>query len=692
MSAFSPIVQIIENKCVNCHRCISVCPVKLCNDGSGSIVKLNSDLCIGCGACIEACKHGARTGIDDLQKVLSSHEKMIAVVAPASAANFQEYLKLNGFLKSIGIKSIFDISFGAELTVKSYLEFIQNTNPDVVIAQPCPAIVGYIEQYAPDLIKYLAPVDSPMMHTIKMIKEYYPQYNGYTFVMVSPCLAKKRELESCNIKGYSITFKSIQEYLTKNHKSISQYPEIQYENPAAERAVLFSSPGGLTRTLERYDEDISGKVRRIEGTHDVYEYLNQLRDTIQKKEKPAFKIVDCLNCSLGCNGGPGSLKSIISSNELEKRVEKRAVQHKETLLQSVIFKSPKKSRKLVDRIISPYWKSSLYVRKYQDNSIIFKKQIKQINDEILQKTYTKMYKLTDSDIKDCGACGYESCRQMVVAIFNGVNKIENCAHYNHVHEQKLHEEFSTSMRQAIDGVCDGVSSRVEISLQKLNTLHEDSSEMAACVAESSSAIEQMVANIRSINNTLSHNSNTVKDLYLSSQEGLDSIRAVSELIGEIASQSETLMNAAHVIGDISGRTNILGMNAAIEAAHAGNIGKGFAVVANEIRNLASSAGIESGAITKSLKHIADLISKIVDTSIVAKDRFTKISGLVEAVKQEELAIQNAVTEQSVGGKQVLEALQEINILTTRVKDETLSIVESSKELLPTIETLRKSNT
>ena len=123
------IIDVDKDKCVNCHRCISACPVKLCNDGSGDHVTVNPDLCIGCGECLRACSHEARTVIDDFDMAmrdLRSGVKMVAIVAPAVASNFpHRYLNLNGWLYSLGVDAFFDVSFGAELTVKSYLEHVK---------------------------------------------------------------------------------------------------------------------------------------------------------------------------------------------------------------------------------------------------------------------------------------------------------------------------------------------------------------------------------------------------------------------------------------------------------------------------------------------------------------------------------------------------------------------------------------
>ena len=98
--SLKPVINVDKDKCCNCHRCIAVCPVKLCNDGSGDYVTLNHDLCIGCGACIEACTHDARTGIDDSEEffeAVKSGTPLVAIVAPAAAVNFKgRDLELNG--------------------------------------------------------------------------------------------------------------------------------------------------------------------------------------------------------------------------------------------------------------------------------------------------------------------------------------------------------------------------------------------------------------------------------------------------------------------------------------------------------------------------------------------------------------------------------------------------------------------
>ncbi|HPB65143.1 MAG TPA: [Fe-Fe] hydrogenase large subunit C-terminal domain-containing protein, partial [Spirochaetales bacterium] len=204
-----PVIAVDEGTCVNCHMCIAVCPVKYCIDGSGDKVTINPDLCIGCGSCVKVCTQKARVIIDDAARfveALGRGEKLVAVVAPAIAASYPgEHRRFLGWLKGLGVSACFDVSFGAELTVRSYLRHIEATRPELVIAQPCPAIVNYIEIYRPELLGYLAPADSPMLHTIKMIREYYPAYRDHKILVVSPCAAKKREFEETGAGDYNVT-------------------------------------------------------------------------------------------------------------------------------------------------------------------------------------------------------------------------------------------------------------------------------------------------------------------------------------------------------------------------------------------------------------------------------------------------------------------------------------------------------
>lgn len=362
----SSVIKVDPEKCVNCHRCIAVCPSKMCNDGSGDYVKLNDDLCLGCGSCIDACTHGARIGIDDADEFfadLKKGENIVAIVAPSSVVNFQgKELELNGWLKSIGIKSVFDVSFGAELTTKSYVEYIKKNNPKCIISQPCPALVSYIELYKPELIPYLAPADSPMAHTMKMIRHFYKQYDNCKIAVISPCYAKKHEFEEIGMGDYNVTMKSLDSYFKENKIDLSSFSKVEYENPMAERGVLYSTPGGLMRTAERFVPGISSKTRKIEGHPAVFNYFNQLSETVANGDFSVCQLIDCLNCECGCNQGAKTTKSGLPLDKVEGFVEDRKNKRQNYWTSKGFTKTA--ALKKLNKTIDSYWKDCFYNRTY----------------------------------------------------------------------------------------------------------------------------------------------------------------------------------------------------------------------------------------------------------------------------------------------------------------------------------------
>lgn len=449
--SLAKVIDVDANKCQNCHACISVCPSKFCNDGSGDHVSINDDLCIGCGQCLKACTWGARTIVDDTDRFFSDLKRgvsIVTVIAPAIAASFPNtYLNLNGWLKKEGVSANFDVSFGAELTIKSYLEYIKAYNPKTVISQPCPAIVSYIELYRPELLEYLAPADSPMLHTVKMIKEFYPEYRDHKVVVISPCIAKKREFEETGYGDYNVTMTKLNEYLKKNGISLEHYERLDYDNPPAERAVLFSTPGGLLETADRWAHGIRSKIRKIEGPHTIYEYLDHLNTDIAGQKAPL--IVDCLNCEKGCNGGTGTDCREFSMDQLETLISRRKELMQKRYLNgsgTSDMSEPEKDEVIQERIIGlieENWKPHLYDRSYVDRSA--HKLVTNVPKRNLDEIYKSMLKETQEDHKNCSSCGYGNCQDMAIAIYNGLNKPHNC----HYYQQKLLEVNSEKRKEAV---------------------------------------------------------------------------------------------------------------------------------------------------------------------------------------------------------------------------------------------------
>jgi methyl-accepting chemotaxis protein len=205
--------------------------------------------------------------------------------------------------------------------------------------------------------------------------------------------------------------------------------------------------------------------------------------------------------------------------------------------------------------------------------------------------------------------------------------------------------------------------QITVNIGKLSD-HVDRQSIS--VAQSSSAIEEMLANIQSVANTLVKNTGNVKELMNASEVGRTGLQEVAADIQEIARESEGLLEINAVMENIASQTNLLSMNAAIEAAHAGEAGKGFAVVADEIRKLAENSGEQSKTISTVLKKIKDSIDKITKSTDNVLKKFEAIDGGVKTVSDQEENIRNAMEEQGEGSKQILEAISQLNEATQRV--------------------------
>ena len=219
---------------------------------------------------------------------------------------------------------------------------------------------------------------------------------------------------------------------------------------------------------------------------------------------------------------------------------------------------------------------------------------------------------------------------------------------------------------------------VALNISKLNDHIEDQS---SNISQASSAIEEMVANIRSVTGTLVNNASNVDTLRQASDVGRAGIQEVAADIKEIARESEGIMAINSVMKDIASQTNLLSMNAAIEAAHAGNAGKGFAVVAEEIRKLAESSDEQSKTISAVLSRIKGAIDKITQSIGTVLQKFEAIDSSVRIVADQEENIRSAMEEQGEGSKQILAGLSNVKEITQRVKSGSNEMHSGAQEVI-----------
>jgi hypothetical protein len=515
-----------------------------------------------------------------------------------------------------------------------------------------------------------------MLHSIKMIREYFPEYASHKVAVVSPCIAKKREFEETGLGDYNLLFTSFENDLKRRWKTLDQFPETPFDGPVPERAVLFSSPGGLMETVRRENEDAAHKTRKIEGVHTIYEYLNDLGQTLAAGDQPL--LIDCLNCDKGCNGGTGTSVRSKPVDILEQRVARRARRMIE------------KNRREVKRELKNYWKPGLYGRIYTDRSRL--DTIRTPDEKQKWEIFHSMHKSDEGDVYNCASCGYGSCDAMAKAIFNGLNKADNCHHFQiDLIEQgkertsrisgKLHERISASAEIVAD------------SSSMINILLDSTGGQNRAIHESTVALEEMIAAIRSVSEMLGQRRALVETLRASSDGKITMLKSTVDSITRVVDSVGKVQQFNKTINDVAANTNLLAMNAAIEAAHAGEKGRGFSVVASEIRKLAeqtsaNAQNIESdlkamnGDIQHSMKqtvetseHMQDIIHQF---SAIA-DSFAEFSSSMEQMSQGTTQIQDSISRMVQTSESVKDFGEQMNLIIDQLSAHYSELHEISNE-------------
>ena len=233
----------------------------------------------------------------------------------------------------------------------------------------------------------------------------------------------------------------------------------------------------------------------------------------------------------------------------------------------------------------------------------------------------------------------------------------------------------------LDIINDSANQGIEGVSKSINDFDTHIDKQVNAVSITSSSIEEMLANIASVTETLSKNAANVRELRESSDEGRSGLQTVVTDIQEIAKESEGLLEINAVMENISSQTNLLSMNAAIEAAHAGEAGKGFAVVAGEIRKLAESSGAQSKTIGAVLKRIKSSIDKITRSADNVISKFEVIDRQVNTVADQEETVLRAMEEQRHGSRQVLDASSEVKGITQTVRGAAAEMQKTMKGVL-----------
>ena len=421
-----------NDKCIGCNKCIKVCSaigacIAVEDEGEARIV-VDGTKCVACGSCLDVCEHGARDFRDDTERFfedLKNGMPISLLVAPAFRANYPErYNSILGGLKELGVNRIINVAFGADITTWGYINYMKKYDFIGGISQPCPAVVGYIERYIPELIPKIFPVQSPLMCAAIYARDKLGITDRLAFI--SPCIAKKMEIESVHNKGlvqYNVTFEHLLDYIDSHGiEGDPVHSEIEYG-----MGSFYPTPGGLAESVRWFLGD-QVFIRQIEGEKRLYKWLHQNTDKLRDGKTP-FLFIDALNCDKGCICGTAvdpqktmtddALYNLFDIREHSKKPDSGSAwsvpDTPEERLKS--YNEQFKDLRLED-----------YLRGYTDRSGDCAYEIP--NEAQLDRIFNSMNKTTEESRRiNCTSCGYESCRRMAIAIHNGFNNKNNCIFY-----------------------------------------------------------------------------------------------------------------------------------------------------------------------------------------------------------------------------------------------------------------------
>ncbi|MCI8564449.1 MAG: 4Fe-4S binding protein [Lachnospiraceae bacterium] len=639
------IIGLKEEKCVGCNACVKVCPAGDANiahtDAEGNLrIQIDNGKCIKCGACIKACSHDARYFEDDIDQFLKDLQegKEVAVLAaPAIKIAFDgNWRHVLQWLRNKGVKAIYDTSFGADICTWAHLRYLEQHPDAKVISQPCAAVVNYIQCHKPSLLSHLSPIHSPML----CIAIYVRKILGFKgkIAAISPCIAKIDEFRETGVIDYNVTMEHLKKYFEKNKIDLPKvkiYSEFEFDEHQGLEGAIYSKPGGLMKNLLIHNPEL--EVVTSEGTDKLYRDL----DTYEKEKSRWLPTVfDVLNCENGCNGGPatGVNYNCFSMNDIMHDVERYARR----------LRKANTSKKGVDKQFAAFDKTlnlNDFVRTYKSK---YSESVK-VSEADIERAYRSLGKETDMEKNfDCHACGYKSCRDMAIALAKGINERENCHQY---------------MMKSIYSERKKVTSINEEVLRMNNELVE----VFGNLSENIEKVHDEAVVIRETGKESSTEMTNVAKYMNELQELNQSISISLENINTSINQYNIMTQD---VEKISGKINLLSLNAAIEAARAGEAGKGFSVVATSIRELSESSKASVGSARENDDAIQHAIQEV--NEIIQK--FSTVTAeLLEAVN---LSIEN-VDRTSEKSMMIQESMNTVSHIAERVQE----VIEQTNSIL-----------
>lgn len=395
-------IKLSKVDCKNCYKCVRHCPVKAIKikDQQAEIIE---DMCIVCGTCLKICPQNAkyiRNDTDKVKQFISEGHTVVASLAPSFVSLSDNPKRLIGAVKKLGFSVVEETAEGAKLVSHKYKEILAQNSKKNVITTSCPTINYLIQIYYPNVIEQMAEVVSPMIAHGKLIKKKMGMDTKVVFI--GPCVAKKHESEEAQNEGTidaALTYDELYGWLEEENIDISECSEASFDNEEPGSSRFYPIPGGILMSMG-IDREIQKAISidGIEECMDILQYLSSGNGL-----NGAFLELNA--CRGGCLNGSGYNK--MKNGKLEER--KRLIEF--------AIKSQNQNRDKYDEVKL----GKVFSARMFDDKAPTEDEIKTILKKIGKNDISKEY--------NCGACGYDSCRDKAIAVYQGKAELYMCVPY-----------------------------------------------------------------------------------------------------------------------------------------------------------------------------------------------------------------------------------------------------------------------
>ena len=384
-----------KSNCKNCYKCIRHCPVKSIRF-SGNQAYIIGNECILCGQCFVVCPQDAKQIVDETEKakvLLQSGDPVYVSLAPSVAANYEGVGigAMREAIKQLGFADAEETAIGATIVKREYDRMVNEDNMDIIISSCCHSINLLIQKYFPKELPYLANVMSPMQAHCSDIKKRYP--NAKT-VFIGPCVAKKDEASYYEgIVDAVLTFDELTRWFKSENIELKQ----EMDSDDNSKARFFPTTGGILKTMAQ--DNPSYTYMALDG---VQNCIEALRDIENGKIHNCF--IEMSACVGSCVGGPVMEKFHRSPVGDYMSVANFAGKNDFDIAQP----------------------DSLSIKK---NFTVIERKLQPPSETEITEILRQMGKTKPSDELNCGSCGYDTCREKAIAIYQGKAEISMCLPY-----------------------------------------------------------------------------------------------------------------------------------------------------------------------------------------------------------------------------------------------------------------------